>query len=174
MQAQMLAPGAVLVAWPLVVLLWMAAVRLPAMAKIADQVQGAKRGGRGQDLEGVIPDKVNWKAHNYSHLMEQPTLFYATIVMTALVLVFAEILPKTYAIQKADRTALALAPLLAAAADPAASNNAGGTALMFASIHNHLAVVRDDADHTLGVLTMEDVLEELVGEINDETDTLRA
>lgn len=39
---------------------------------------------------------------------------------------------------------------------------------------NHLAVVRDDADHTLGVLTMEDVLEELVGEINDETDTLRA
>ena len=81
MQAQMLAPGAVLVAWPLVVLLWMAAVRLPAMAKIADQVQGAKRGGRGQDLEGVIPDKVNWKAHNYSHLMEQPTLFYATIVI---------------------------------------------------------------------------------------------
>jgi len=39
-------------------------------------------------------------------------VFYATIVMTALVLVFAEILPKTYAIQKADRTALALAPLL--------------------------------------------------------------
>ena len=39
---------------------------------------------------------------------------------------------------------------------------------------NHLAVVRDDAGHTLGVLTMEDVLEELVGEINDETDTLRA
>ena len=39
---------------------------------------------------------------------------------------------------------------------------------------NHLAVVRDDADHTLGVLTMEDVLEELVGEIIDETDTLRA
>ena len=84
MQAQMLAPGAVLVAWPLVVLLWMAAVRLPAMAKIADQGQGAKRGGRGQDLEGVIPDKVNWKAHNYSHLMEQPTLFYATIVILAI------------------------------------------------------------------------------------------
>lgn len=39
---------------------------------------------------------------------------------------------------------------------------------------NHLAVVRDDAGHTLGVLTMEDVLEDLVGEINDETDTLRA
>ena len=84
MQAQMLAPGAVLVAWSLVVLLWMAAVRLPAMAKIADQVQGAKRGGRGQDLEGVIPDKVNWKAHNYSHLMEQPTLFYAPIVILAI------------------------------------------------------------------------------------------
>jgi hypothetical protein len=29
----------------------------------------------------VIPDKVNWKSHNYTHLMEQPTLFYATVVI---------------------------------------------------------------------------------------------
>ncbi len=39
---------------------------------------------------------------------------------------------------------------------------------------NHLAVVRGTGDHTLGVLTMEDVLEELVGEISDETDAPRA
>lgn len=39
---------------------------------------------------------------------------------------------------------------------------------------NHLAVVRDATGRTLGVLTMEDVLEELVGEIEDESDALRA
>jgi putative hemolysin len=34
----------------------------------------------------------------------------------------------------------------------------------------HLAVVRDDAGRTLGILTLEDLLEELVGEIRDEHD----
>ena len=37
---------------------------------------------------------------------------YATVVMTLLVLIFAEILPKTYAIRNSDRTALALAPFV--------------------------------------------------------------
>ena len=37
---------------------------------------------------------------------------YATIAMTALVLIFAEILPKTYALRRADRTALAVAPII--------------------------------------------------------------
>ena len=37
---------------------------------------------------------------------------YATIVMTVLVVVFAEVLPKTYAILNADRMALAVAPIL--------------------------------------------------------------
>lgn len=37
---------------------------------------------------------------------------YATVVMTVLVLVFAEVLPKTYAIRNADRVALAVAPAM--------------------------------------------------------------
>ncbi|MEM9589739.1 MAG: HlyC/CorC family transporter [Pseudomonadota bacterium] len=37
---------------------------------------------------------------------------YATLVMTALVVVFAEVLPKTYAILNADKMALAVAPAL--------------------------------------------------------------
>lgn len=37
---------------------------------------------------------------------------YATIVMTALVLVFAEVLPKTYAIMNADRMSIVVAPLV--------------------------------------------------------------
>ena len=83
MQAQMLAPAAVLVAWSIVMLLWMAFTRLPAMAK-GGGLKGARPGGRGQDLEGVIPDRINWKAHNYAHLMEQPTLFYAAVVIIAI------------------------------------------------------------------------------------------
>ena len=39
---------------------------------------------------------------------------YATIGMTALVLIFAEIMPKTYALRQPDRTALAVAPLVSA------------------------------------------------------------
>ena len=83
MQAQMLAPAAVLVAWTLVMLLWTAGSRLPALSKIGG-LKNAKPGGRGQDLEGVLDDRINWKSHNYSHLVEQPTLFYAVCLIIAL------------------------------------------------------------------------------------------
>lgn len=83
MQAQMLAPAAVLAVWSLVMLFWMAGVRLPALKK-AGVDMGARPGGRGQDLEGVVEPKVNWPAHNYSHLMEQPTVFYPVVVILAM------------------------------------------------------------------------------------------
>ena len=83
MQAQMLAPAAVLVLWSLVMLFWMGFTRFPAMKKLGGGLADTKPGGRGQNLEGVIPDKVNWKAHNYAHLMEQPTIFYATALILA-------------------------------------------------------------------------------------------
>jgi putative hemolysin len=34
----------------------------------------------------------------------------------------------------------------------------------------HLAVVRDDSGRTVGLVTLEDLLEELVGDIRDEHD----
>lgn len=37
---------------------------------------------------------------------------YATIIMTVLVVVFAEVLPKTYALNNSDRVALAVAPII--------------------------------------------------------------
>lgn len=83
MQAQMLTPAAVLVLWSIVMLFWMAGTRLPALKQLGG-LGKAKPGGRGQDLEGVLPDEINWKAHNYSHLMEQPTLFYATVMILAI------------------------------------------------------------------------------------------
>lgn len=83
MQAQMLAPAAVLVLWSLVMLMWTAATRFPAIAKVGMDLKQSPPGGRGQNLEGVLPDKVNWKSHNYTHLMEQPTIFYPTVVILA-------------------------------------------------------------------------------------------
>lgn len=83
MQHAILAPAAVLVLWSLVMLGWMAGSRLPALSKLGG-LANAKPGGRGQDLEGVIPDAINWKSHNYTHLMEQPTLFYATVAILAI------------------------------------------------------------------------------------------
>lgn len=80
----MLAPGAVLIVWSIIMLMWTAGTRFPAMAKSGMDLKNAKPGGRGQDLEGAIPDKVNWKSHNYSHLMEQPTIFYPTIIILAM------------------------------------------------------------------------------------------
>ena len=41
---------------------------------------------------------------------------YATVIMTALVVMFAEILPKTYALQNSDRAALRIAPIILATA----------------------------------------------------------
>jgi hypothetical protein len=84
MQAQLLAPAATLVVWTLVMLTWTAGSRLPAMKKVGGSLANAKPGGRGQDLEGVVPDDVMWKSHNYTHLVEQPTLFYATIIILAI------------------------------------------------------------------------------------------
>jgi hypothetical protein len=83
MQAQMLAPAAVLVAWSLVMLFWLAGTRGPAMKKALAGAGSMKPGGRGQDLEGILEPRVNWKSHNYTHLMEQPTLFYAASLIIA-------------------------------------------------------------------------------------------
>lgn len=84
MQAQILAPAAVLVVWTLIVLMWIIPARFGAVAKIADKsVLPNKAGVRGNDLEGVIPDQANWPAHNHTHLHEQPTLFYATVLILA-------------------------------------------------------------------------------------------
>jgi len=83
MQAQILVPAAALVVWTLVMLFWMAMTRMPALRKLGG-LGKAKAGGRGQDLEGVIDDRINWKSHNYTHLHEQPTLFYAVIAILAI------------------------------------------------------------------------------------------
>ena len=79
-QSPIFAPAIVLVLWSLFMLGWLALTRLPAMSKAGLDLTGAV-GSRGANLEGVLPDRVNWKSHNYTHLMEQPTIFYATVII---------------------------------------------------------------------------------------------
>jgi len=80
MPESLLAPGAVLALWTLLMLGWVAATRFPALAKSGIDLKAAPPGGRGADLENILPPQVNWKSHNYTHLLEQPTLFYAVII----------------------------------------------------------------------------------------------
>ena len=79
----LLGPVAALVGWSLVIMLWMYVTRLPAMKRAGISMEG-RVGSRGKDLDGVVDDRVQWKSHNYNHLMEQPTLFYAVALSLAI------------------------------------------------------------------------------------------
>lgn len=80
MPGNLLAAGAVLALWTLIMLGWAGIARSSAMAKAGVDIKTAAPGRRGVDLEGVLPPATNWKSHNYTHLLEQPTLFYAILV----------------------------------------------------------------------------------------------
>ena len=83
MNMEILKPVAVLIAWSLVMLVWMVVVRLPAMKKAGidiNKVVGSKPGM----LDSIVDPKAQWPAHNYMHLMEQPTLFYAVALLLAI------------------------------------------------------------------------------------------
>jgi len=79
MSTCLIAPVMALVLWSIVMLIWLMSLRLPALMKLKIPPEQA-RGGRGSDLDRILPRELNWPAHNYAHLMEQPTLFYATVI----------------------------------------------------------------------------------------------
>ena len=84
MTAKMLAPAAILIVWSLVMLFWMTRVRFKAFATAGIDLRKSPPGGRGPSLNGILPDKVMWKAHNHDHLMEQPTIFYPAVIILAI------------------------------------------------------------------------------------------
>ena len=73
----LLAPVVVLVAWTLVMLVWLAVKRAPYV-KDRSKVPPGSRG------ENMPPGPHNWPAHNYMHLLEQPTIFYAIVFVLVL------------------------------------------------------------------------------------------
>lgn len=76
-------PVAALAAWSMVMWLWMYATRIPAMQRAKIDAKGLV-GTTGRNLDDVLPAEVQWKAHNYNHLMEQPTVFYAVALALAI------------------------------------------------------------------------------------------
>ena len=81
MVSSIYAPVMALVLWSFVMWAWLYATRIPAM--LASGKTYDPRGPASQ-LDEMIPPQVRWKADNYNHLMEQPTLFYATALTLAL------------------------------------------------------------------------------------------
>ena len=81
---EILKPVIVLAGWTMVMWLWMYITRLPAMtaAKIDSKTLV---GGTGQTLDAVLPAKTQWIAHNYNHLHEAPTVFYAVALVLAMI-----------------------------------------------------------------------------------------
>ncbi len=77
-----LQPVVALLAWTMVMWVWMYATRLPALTASGLKPDDARN---TKTLDGVLPEKAQWKAHNYNHLHEAPTLFYAVAIVLALV-----------------------------------------------------------------------------------------
>ena len=75
----LLGPVVALVAWSLVVMVWMAVARGREFKRLGVTRSNIPDGSRGSDLEGKADPRAQWKAHNYMHLMEQPTIFYAIV-----------------------------------------------------------------------------------------------
>ena len=79
-----LVPVVALVAWTLLIMLWMLVTRLAEFKRLGVTLGTIPPGSRGVDLEGRAAASAQWKSHNYNHLMEQPTIFYAIAITLAL------------------------------------------------------------------------------------------
>ena len=81
---EILKPVIVLAGWTMVMWLWMYITRLPAMSAAKIDSKNLV-GGTGQTLDAVLPAKTQWIAHNYNHLHEAPTVFYAVALVLAII-----------------------------------------------------------------------------------------
>ncbi|PKB25726.1 hypothetical protein B0I00_0932 [Novosphingobium kunmingense] len=83
---EILKPLTVLAGWTMIMWVWMYATRIPAINKLPKPTEpGADQGWTGSMLEGLLPREVQWKAHNYNHLHEAPTVFYAVALALAII-----------------------------------------------------------------------------------------
>lgn len=81
MSVPILAPVIALVLWSFVMWAWLYATRLPAMIRNKVRYDPLELPSA---FSAQLPPQVRWKADNYNHLMEQPTLFYAVVLTLAL------------------------------------------------------------------------------------------
>jgi hypothetical protein len=78
----LLLPAVALAGWTFVMWTWMYLTRIPAIRKAKLQLD--PNVPRGEQM-ATLPPEVRWKADNYNHLFEQPTLFYPVAIVLALV-----------------------------------------------------------------------------------------
>jgi hypothetical protein len=79
-----LQPVVALMAWTFVMWTWMYATRIPAMNRLKVDPDSLARDPEAR-LDKLLPPHVQWKAHNYNHLHEAPTVFYAVAIVLAIV-----------------------------------------------------------------------------------------
>ncbi len=82
--APILQPAVALMIWTMVMWAWMYVTRIPAMSKAQVDVDQLVRDPNAS-LDHSLPARVQWKAHNYNHLHEQPTVFYAVVLLLTLI-----------------------------------------------------------------------------------------
>jgi hypothetical protein len=82
MRSPILAPLVALVLWSFVMWAWLYATRIPAIVKNKIVFDPNRP---NEEFHARLPARVRWKADNYNHLMEQPTLFYAVALTLALI-----------------------------------------------------------------------------------------
>ncbi len=81
LSSEILSPVVALLLWTCVMWAWMYATRIPAIQKSGMAMDPEAPSGTQM---AQLPAKVRWKADNYNHLHEQPTLFYAVCLTLAL------------------------------------------------------------------------------------------
>jgi hypothetical protein len=81
MHSYLLAPIMALVLWTFVMCAWLYATRIPAISRLKISLDPQRP---AEEFHKQLPAHVRWKADNYNHLMEQPTLFYAVALTLAL------------------------------------------------------------------------------------------
>ncbi len=80
MAQPILGPVMALVLWSFVMWAWLYATRIPAMVRLKVDYDPRRP---PSEFDAAMPPEVRWKADNYNHLMEQPTIFYATALTLA-------------------------------------------------------------------------------------------
>jgi len=81
-QQAIVRPVIALAAWTFIMWLWMYVTRIPAIRTAKMRLD--PNAPRGEQM-ATLPPSVRWKADNYNHLFEQPTLFYAVALALAVI-----------------------------------------------------------------------------------------
>lgn len=79
-----LQPAVALMGWTMVMWAWMYATRIPALTAARIDPDSLARDPK-MTLDQVLAPQVQWKAHNYNHLHEAPTLFYAVALLLSVI-----------------------------------------------------------------------------------------